>query len=170
MALHLLERDREGGLALASTMEAALERIGRCQNCRNFAETAQCRICADPSRDDTSLCVVETPADVLALEQATGFRGRYFVLLGRLSPLDGVGPEELGLAELDARLEGVNEMIIAVNPTLEGAATADYLARLARKHAVRVTRIAQGIPLGGELEYVDRSTLEHAFRTRTEAQ
>ena len=168
MAFHLLERERERGLKLASTLEQAMQRIGRCTQCRNFSEDPLCPLCASSSRDRQVLCVVESPTDLAAIEQATGFRGQYFVLMGRLSPLDGLGPEELGLAQLTQRLgEGeIEEMIIATNPTVEGEATAHYLAQLARAGGVCPTRLAHGVPLGGELEYVDRGTLAHAFGSR----
>lgn len=168
MAFHLLERERERGIKLANVLEQAMQRIGRCQQCRNFSETPLCTLCSSSSRDRQVLCVVESPIDLDAIEQATGFRGQYFVLMGRLSPLDGLGPEELGLAQLTERLaEGeIQEMIIATNPTVEGEATAHYLAQLARAGGVRPTRLAHGVPLGGELEYVDRSTLAHAFGGR----
>ena len=168
MAYQLLERDRNGGRRLASVLAEAMEKIGHCRHCRNFSETEACALCASPARDAGLLCAVETPADLLAIEQATGYRGRYFVLQGRLSPLDGIGPEELGLAALAARLaEGeVRELIIATNPTVEGDATAHYLAQLARDRGVRPSRLAHGVPLGGELEYVDRGTLAHAFGSR----
>ena len=170
MAYHVLEREREGGKRLADTLAASIERIGHCARCRDFAETEVCAICASAARDAHQLCAVETPADRLAIEQATGYRGLYFVLQGRLSPLDGIGPNELGLDKLAARLaEGeVQELIIATNPTVEGEATAHYLAQLARRHGVRPSRLAHGVPLGGELEYVDRGTLSHAFGSRTE--
>jgi recombination protein RecR len=168
MALHLLERDREGGVRLAEALRQAMQRIGHCRSCRNFSESDECAICANASRDGALLCVVETPADLLAIEQATGYRGRYFVLMGRLSPLDGMGPRELGADLLSRRLEGgeVREMVIATNPTVEGEATAHWLAQLARAANVRATRLAHGVPLGGELEYVDRGTLAHAFGSR----
>jgi len=168
MAFHLLERDREGGVRLAVVLQEAMQRIGHCKSCRNFSESNQCAICANPSRDPASLCVVETPADLLAIEQATGYRGRYFVLMGRLSPLDGLGPAELGVDLLTRRLaEGdVRELVIATNPTVEGEATAHWLGQLARAAGVRATRLAHGVPLGGELEYVDRGTLAHAFGSR----
>ncbi|MDX1381690.1 MAG: recombination mediator RecR, partial [Xanthomonadales bacterium] len=135
MALHLLERDREGGLQLSATLASAMERIGRCRRCRNLTEQELCRICANPQRDAALLCVVESPSDVLAIEQATGYQGRYFVLMGRLSPLDGIGPAELGLDDLAQRLEQdpPAEIIIATNPTVEGEATAYYLQRMAQK-------------------------------------
>jgi recombination protein RecR len=168
MAFHLLERERERGLKLAGVMAQAMERIGHCERCRNFSEDPLCTLCASSSRDRQVLCVVESPTELAAIEQATGFRGQYFVLMGRLSPLDGLGPEELGLAQLTSRLgEGeIEELIIATNPTVEGDATAHYLAQLARAGGVRPTRLAYGVPLGGELEYVDRSTLAHAFGGR----
>ena len=168
MALHLLERDREGGLHLSTTLAAAMERIGRCAQCRNLTEQELCRICANDQRDSGLLCLVESPSDVLAIEQATGFRGRYFVLMGRLSPLDGIGPAELGLDELAERLntQPPAEMIIATNPTVEGEATAFYLQRMAQKHGITVSRIAHGVPLGGELEFTDQSTIAHAFSSR----
>ena len=170
MAYHLLEREREGGLRLAGALAEAIERIGHCESCRDFSETPLCAICASASRDRSLLCAIESPADRLAIETATGYRGLYFVLQGRLSPLDGIGPRELGLDKLADRLAGgeVRELIIATNPTVEGEATAHYLAQLARQAQVRPSRLAHGVPLGGELEYVDRGTLAHAFGSRTE--
>jgi len=171
MAYHLLERDREGASRLAERLVAAVERIRHCEQCRDFSETEVCAICASASRDRSVLCIVETPADRLAIEQATGYRGLYFVLQGRLSPLDGIGPRQLGLDLLGTRLAAgeVREMIIATNPTVEGEATAHYLAQMARAAGVTPSRLAQGLPLGGELEYVDRGTLAHAFGQRSEA-
>jgi len=168
MAFHVLERDRAGARRLADKLAAAVERIGNCTRCRTFSETPVCAICASSARDPHTLCIVETPADQLAIEHATGFRGRYFVLLGRLSPLDGLGPKELGLDLLGARLaEGeVTELIVATNPTVEGEATAHMLSQIARSAGVRATRLAHGVPLGGELEYIDRGTLAHAFGSR----
>lgn len=168
MAYHLLERNREGGMRLATTLQESLKRIGHCVQCRDFTEQECCAICASTSRDASLLCVVETPADRLVIELATGYRGLYFILQGRLSPLDGVGPRELGLDKLAKRLaEGaVAEMIIATNPTVEGEATAHYLAQLARQFEVKPSKLAHGVPIGGELEYVDRGTLAHAFGTR----
>ena len=168
MAFHLLERERDGGRRLIEALTEALEKVGHCDTCRTLSENATCAICADPRRDDSQLCVLETPADVLSIEQAAGFRGRYFVLMGHLSPLDGIGPDELGLDLLDARLaEGaVQEVILATNTTVEGEATAQYIADLAHAHGVRATRLAHGIPLGGELEFVDSGTLSHAFAGR----
>jgi recombination protein RecR len=168
MALHLLERDRIGAERLVDALQTALERIGHCRLCRDLSETGLCALCASPSRDASQLCVIETPADVLAVEQATGFQGRYFVLMGHLSPLDGIGPAELGLDVLEARLDegGIREIILATNPTVEGEATAYYIGELARERGIRATRIAHGVPLGGELESVDGGTLAHAFAGR----
>ena len=168
MAFHLLERERERGIKLANVLQQAMQKIGHCTRCRTFSENALCSICANASRDRQVLCVVESPTDLAAIEQATGYRGQYFVLMGRLSPLDGLGPEELGLGLLSERLgEGeVEELILATNPTVEGEATAHYLAQLARAAGIRPTRLAHGVPLGGELEYVDRGTLAHAFGSR----
>ena len=170
MAYHVLERERAGGQHLAQVLADAVDRIGHCVRCRDFSENEVCEVCASASRDVDQLCVVETPADRLAIEQATGYRGLYYVLQGRLSPLDGIGPRELGLDQLGERLaQGeVRELIIATNPTVEGEATAHYLAQLARQHGVRPSRLAHGVPLGGELEYVDRGTLSHAFGSRSE--
>jgi len=168
MALHLLERNREGGIRLSEVLAEAMQKIGRCKICRDLTESDICAICANPRRDHTQLCIVESPVDVLAIEQATAYKGRYFVLLGRLSPLDGIGPAELGLDQLAERLESDAplEMIVATNPTVEGEATSYYLQRMARAHNIKVTRIAHGVPLGGELEYTDQSTLAHAFGSR----
>jgi recombination protein RecR len=172
MAYHVLERERVGGQKLADVLAKAIERIGHCEQCRDFSETEICAVCANGSRERQQLCAVESPADRLAIETATGYRGVYFVLQGRLSPLDGIGPRELGLDQLEARLKQgeVNELIIATSATVEGEATAHYLAQMARGYKVRPSRLAQGLPLGGELEYVDRGTLLHAFGTRTEVQ
>lgn len=168
MAFHVLERDRAGASRLADRLAAAVERIGNCTRCRTFSEDAICATCASPQRDASLLCIVETPVDQLAVEQATGYRGRYFVLLGRLSPLDGMGPKELGIDLLAARLaeNEVRELIIATNPTVEGEATAHLLSQVARAANVRATRLAHGVPLGGELEFIDRGTLAHAFGGR----
>ena len=168
MALHLLERDRDGGLHLSSLLEAAMERIGRCSVCRDLTENEVCNICANEQRDASLLCIVESPSDVMAIEQATGYRGLYFVLMGRLSPLDGIGPADLGLDELSVRMKDrpPAELIIATNPTVEGEATAYYLQRMAQKHGIAVSRIAHGVPLGGELEFTDQSTIAHAFSSR----
>lgn len=168
IAFHLLERDRDGAGKLSAALAEAVEGIGHCRRCRMFTEDELCSICSASGRDVTQLCVVESPADVMALEDATGFRGLYFVLMGHLSPLDGIGPDELGLSQLEDWLgKGeVTELIIATNPTVEGDATAHYLADLAARRGVKASRIAHGVPLGGELEYVDGGTLSHAFYGR----
>jgi recombination protein RecR len=168
MAFHLLERDREGARALVAALAEGLERIGECESCRMLTEDPLCWICASLNRDPATLCVVESPADVIAVEDSGVFRGRYFVLQGRLSPLDGIGPDELGLSLFEKHLEGgqVQELILATSSTVEGEATAGYLAGLGRQHEVRVSRIAHGVPIGGELEYVDRSTLSRAISGR----
>ena len=168
MAYHLLERDRDGGRRLAEALAEAIHKVQHCAQCRVLTENELCAICADPRRDPSTLCVVEMPADVEALEQATDYRGRYFVLMGHLSPLDGVGPQQLGLHQLMTRAEDgqVKEVILATNPTTDGEATAHYLAEQLRARGVRITRLAHGIPLGGELEYVDRGTIAHAFAGR----
>ena len=170
MAYQLLERDREGGRRLAQALSRAMEEVGRCRDCRSLCETDRCSLCSIDTRDSSLLCVVETPADIDAIEQATDFRGRYFVLMGHLSPLDGIGPQELGLDQLSARFaQGeLKELILATNPTIEGEATAQYISELAREHGIRTTRIAHGVPMGGELEYIDSGTLSHAFSGRRE--
>lgn len=168
IAFHLLERDRDGAVAMSQALSEAAGGIGHCGRCRMFTEDEVCSICAAAGRDETQLCAVESPADVMAVEDATGYRGLYFVLMGHLSPLDGIGPEELGLGALEERLSdgAVTELIIATNPTVEGDATAHYLADLAKRHGIEASRIAHGVPLGGELEYVDGGTLSHAFYGR----
>ncbi len=168
IAFQLLERDRDGARNLSSALADAATGIGHCTRCRMFTEHELCSICAASGRDGAQLCVVESPADVMAIEDATGFRGLYFVLMGHLSPLDGIGPEELGLGALEERFaEGeATEIIIATNPTVEGDATAHYLADMAARHNIQASRIAHGVPLGGELEYVDGGTLSHAFYGR----
>ncbi len=168
MAFHVLERDREGGRQLSQVLEQAVDNIGHCRRCRTLSEDELCSLCVNDQRNDEQLCIVETPADVLAIEQATDYRGRYFVLGGRLSPLDGIGPREIGLDQLAAILaEGVvKELILATNPTVEGEATAQYIGDMAAERNIAATRIAHGVPLGGELEYVDGGTLAHAFSGR----
>ena len=168
MAFHLLEKDRKGGTALADTLQSALTTVGRCQRCRMFAEAEFCPICASPARDRSLLCVVESPADVAAIEQSGSYRGCYFVLMGHLSPLDGIGPDELGFAQLGAILAegGIKEAILATNTTVEGEATAHVISELAARHQVKSSRIAHGVPVGGELEYVDGGTLAHALAGR----
>lgn len=168
MTLHLLERDRDGAQALGTALHEAVERVGHCTLCRNFTELEICEICSDPRRDATIVCVVETPADVLAVEQSGSFRGLYFVLMGHLSPIDGIGPAEIGLDKFYQRVvdEGIQEVILATNPTVEGEATAYYLSDMLQPVGIRLSRIAHGVPLGGELEYVDGSTLAHALSGR----
>jgi len=168
MTYHLLERNRDGGRRLSVALEQAMEKIGHCRKCRTLTDSELCDLCAAPRRDAAQLCVVESPADVAAVEQSTGYRGLYFVLLGHLSPLDGIGPDQLGLDQLGIRLRSgdVSELILATNPTVEGEATAHYVAEMAREAGVRPTRIAHGVPIGGELEYIDGSTLSHAFSGR----
>lgn len=168
MTLHLLERDREGALQLASALTRAVEKVDHCSRCRNFTELDICEICSDPRRDATMICVVETPADVLAVEQSGSYRGLYFVLMGHLSPIDGIGPAEIGLDKFQQRVidEGIAEVILATNPTVEGEATAYYLTDMLQPRGIKVSRIAHGVPLGGELEYVDGSTLAHALSGR----
>ncbi len=168
MTLHLLERDREGASALAQALAEAVERVDHCTRCRNFTELEVCEICQDPKRDGSIICVVETPADVLAIEESGGFNGIYFVLMGHLSPIDGIGPAEIGLEKFHQRVvdEGIAEVILATNPTVEGEATAYYLTDMLQSQGVTVSRIAHGVPLGGELEYVDGSTLAHALSGR----
>ena len=170
MAFHLLERGRDGAGRLAEALHAALHDIGRCRLCRMFTEGDLCAICDSPQRDATQLCVVESPADVVAVEQSGGYRGRYFVLMGHLSPLDGIGPAELGLERFEQILaEGaVREVILATNPTVEGEATAVYLARLLKPLGIKVTRIAMGIPVGSDLEYADEVTMSKSLENRRE--
>jgi len=170
MAFHLLERDREGGVRLSEMLARAMQEVGHCRECRTLCETELCSLCASDRRDTSQLCVVETPVDVDAIEQATDFQGRYFVLMGHLSPLDGIGPEQLGLDRLNERFaQGrLSEVILATNPTAEGEATAQYISELARQQGIRTTRIAHGVPMGGELEYIDSGTLSHAFSGRRE--
>ena len=168
IAFHLLERNRDGASGLSSALANAVSQIGHCSRSRMFTEHELCSICSASGRDEALLCVVESPADVMAVEDATGFRGLYFVLMGHLSPLDGIGPDELNLGTLENRLQSdsVKELIIATNPTVEGDATAHYLAEMASRFGVQASRIAHGVPLGGELEYVDGGTLSHAFYGR----
>ncbi|MBK9130885.1 MAG: recombination protein RecR [Gammaproteobacteria bacterium] len=168
IAYHLLERNREGARRLAVALQEAADKVGRCGACRTLSETALCRLCANEKRNPAQLCVVENPVDVQAIEQTTSYQGRYFVLMGHLSPLDGIGPEDIGLDQLEQRFrEGaVQEVILATNPTVEGEATAHYIADMAREHGVRASRIAYGVPFGGELEYVDAGTLSHAIAGR----
>jgi recombination protein RecR len=168
IAFHLLDRDRSGAQFLENALAEALAGVGRCPGCRMFCEDDRCAYCSQARRATGQVCVVEGPSDLIAIENGTSYRGRYFVLMGRLSPLDGIGPEQLGLPELQRQLTqgGVEELIIATNPTIEGEATAYYLAEMARAAGVKVSRIAHGVPMGGELEYVDGGTLAHALSGR----
>jgi len=168
MAFYLLERDRDGAKELSAALTVAVKKIGHCSSCRTLSEDEICATCNDAGRDEQSLCVVETPSDVLAIEQTSEFRGKYFVLMGHLSPLDGIGPEELGMDLLESKLSQgtVKEIILATNPTVEGETTAHYISEMANEYGVMATRIAHGVPLGGELEYIDIGTLAHAFSGR----
>lgn len=169
MAFHILQRDRAAGARLAAVLAEAVRSIGHCARCRTLTEDPICELCRNPRRDDGLLCVVENPSDILAIEQAADYRGRYFVLGGRLSPLDGIGPEELGIGQLRQRLESApqpNEVILATTTTVEGEATAHYVGELAAEYGISASRIAHGVPLGGELEFVDGGTLAHAFAGR----
>jgi recombination protein RecR len=168
MAFHLLERDRDGAREIGASLGQALDRLGHCQRCRMFAEGELCPVCSSASRDRSLLCVVESPADVVAIEQSGSFRGCYFVLMGHLSPLDGIGPAEIGIESLERLLgEGeVREVILATNPTVEGEATAHFLGEVVMRRGIRASRIAHGVPVGGELEYVDGGTLAHALTGR----
>lgn len=169
MALHLLERDRDNCQRLAASLSDAATQVGRCEDCRTLTENSHCDICQNPRRDRSQICVLETPADVMAVEQAGGYRGLYFVLLGHLSPIDGIGPEDIGVDQLVSRCQSgeVSELILATNPTVEGEATAYFITEQCRPTGVRISRIAHGVPLGGELEFVDGGTLVHAFSGRT---
>lgn len=168
MAYYLLERNRQGAQKLADVLQESIEKIGHCERCRDLTEDPICQLCSSPSRNANELCVVESPSDVLAIEQSGIYRGLYFVLMGHLSPIDGIGPEEIGLSQLEQRLkeEVVEELILATNPTAEGEATAHYIQQMAQPLGIKVTRLAQGIPLGGELEYIDSGTLGQAFAGR----
>jgi recombination protein RecR len=169
MAFHLLERNRQGALQLSQVLHNAMEHVQHCQQCRTFCENNLCEICANPQRQAASvLCIVESPQDVLAVEQTLEFKGRYFVLMGHLSPIDGIGPADIGLDQLDDIFKkgGISEVILATNPTVEGAATAHYIGQMCKSHAIEATRIAHGVPVGGELEFIDGNTLIHAFSGR----
>ncbi len=171
MAFHLLSRDREGARTIARALTQAADRIIHCKRCNNLGEEELCAICASPRRDRSLLCIVETPSDLASLEQSGAYQGLYFVLMGRLSPLDGIGPEEIHIPRLEKLLDegGVKEVVLATNPTAEGEATAHYIGELVRARGIKATRIAYGVPVGGELEYTDRSTLARALSGRREA-
>jgi recombination protein RecR len=169
MAFHLLERNRSGAVKLSNVLHNAMEHIKHCEQCRTFTENTLCEICANPKRADTgTLCIVESPQDVLSIEQTLEFKGKYFVLMGHLSPIDGVGPGELGLDKLAEQLtkDKYTEVVLATNPTVEGEATAHYIAEMCRSRDIKASRIAHGVPVGGELEYIDGNTLTHAFNGR----
>ena len=169
MSYQLLERNRDGGSRLAQVLERAMCEIGHCERCQTFCDQPLCKICDNPARDDTQLCIVASPADVAAIEQTSVYRGRYFVLMGHLSPLDGIGPQELRIDLLQTQLQlpNLREIILATSTTVEGEATAHYISELAKQYSLQVMRIAHGVPLGGELEFIDRGTLSHAFAGRT---
>ncbi|MFT4937606.1 MAG: recombination protein RecR [Paraglaciecola sp.] len=169
MAFQLLERNRPGALKLSSVLHNAMEHIKHCEQCRTFTESTLCEICANPKRADSgTLCIVESPQDVLSIEQTLEFKGRYFVLMGHLSPIDGIGPGELGLDKLAEQLssEKYTEVVLATNPTVEGEATAHYIAEMCKSRDIKASRIAHGVPVGGELEYIDGNTLTYAFNGR----
>ncbi len=170
MAFHLLQRNREGGRQLSQVLAHAMDNIAYCRDCRTLTETEICEVCANPLRDTEMLCIVESAADVWVIDQATQFNGKYFVLHGRLSPLDGIGPDQLGIDQLEQRLHSgaIKEIILATNSTIEGQATAHFIGEIALKANIRATRIAHGIPMGGELEFIDSGTLDHAFKGRRE--
>lgn len=171
MAYHLLQHDREGAKRLGETLRNALQSVRRCTRCNNFSETEICALCSSPRRDAALLCIVETPADLMMMEQTLAYQGHYFVLMGRLSPLDGVGPAEIGLERLLARATDgmVKEVVIATNFTNEGEATAHYVTEMLHARGLKVSRIARGVPVGGELEYVDIGTLAQAYYERRPA-
>jgi recombination protein RecR len=169
MAFSLLERNREGALHLSKVLHDAMEHVSHCEQCRTFTESRLCKICENPMRSESrQLCIVESPQDVLAIEQTSEYKGKYFVLMGHLSPIDGIGPSEIGLNELAKLLiaESVSEVILATNPTVEGEATAHYIGQMCKEKDIKATRIAHGVPVGGELEYIDGNTLSHAFTGR----
>ncbi len=168
MAFQLLERGRENGKNLARILDAAMQQIKHCQRCRTFSEADLCKLCSSTHRDPSLLCIVESPIDMVAVEQIGMYRGLYFVLMGHLSPLDGIGPEDIGIKQLLTQINTgqIQEVILATNPTVEGEATAHYISELVKQHNIKVTRIAHGVPLGGELEYIDSGTLAHAFAGR----
>jgi recombination protein RecR len=168
MAFQLLERGRDNGKNLSRALSDAMEQIKHCRQCRTFSETDVCALCASSHRDSSLLCIVENPTDMVAIEHMGIYRGLYFILMGHLSPLDGIGPEELGIRQLSHLLstDKIKEVILATNPTVEGEATAHYISELVKQKNIRVTRIAHGVPLGGELEYIDTGTLAHAFAGR----
>jgi recombination protein RecR len=168
MVFHILERDRQAGMALSKSIANALDRVGHCEKCRTLSEMPRCQICSDIKRDEHLLCVVETPTDIVAIENTHVYKGYYFVLMGHLSPLEGIGPEELGIKEFlhYINLYHPTEVILATGSTVEGETTAHYLSELLKPYSITVTRIAHGIPLGNELDFVDSSTLTRALSSR----
>lgn len=172
MAFALLQRDRDNGFTLAATLEQALKQVGHCRSCRTFSETEICQLCENPRRDNTTLCVIETPLDVMAIEQTGNFNGRYFVLMGHLSPIEGIGPDDIGIPQLQQLVarEPIKEIILATNPTVEGEATAHYISQVFADAPLQFSRIAHGVPVGGEIEYLDPGTLSRAFTARTKLQ
>ena len=170
MAFHLLHKDREGAMYLAKSLEQASQLVKHCELCRMLTEESICELCASDRRDSTQLCIVEMPADVIAIEQSAAYSGRYFVLMGHMSPLDGIGPSELGIDLLETRLESedIAEVVLATSVTVEGDATAHLLASLAARHGIKASRIAYGVPMGGELEFIDSGTLSRALSGRRE--
>ncbi len=170
MAFHLLKLEKAKAVQLGQTICDAVENIKHCKQCRNYTEQDICEICDSNTRKTTQLCIVETPTDLMAIESGTSFNGVYFVLMGKLSPLDGIGPDELGLDKLEQRLESgdLEEIILATSSTMEGEVTAHVIAEMVAKNGLRITRLAQGVPVGGELEYLDLNTLSQALETRTE--
>ncbi len=167
----LLARDRVAAAQIADTLKFAIDHVSHCKRCNNFSESPTCRICASPSRDESKLCIVETPADLTSFEDTGVYQGLYFVLMGRISPLEGIGPDDLGINELMETLSNhpVKEIIIATNSTVEGDATAEFLTKMLAKHGYHATRLARGLPLGGEIEYMDKGTLIEAFQRRIPA-
>jgi len=165
MAFHVLERNRNGGMQLSKLLSEAIERVGHCKRCHNLSETELCQICSNPKRDQSLLCILESPADVIAVEQTAAFHGLYFVLMGHLSPIDGIGPSDIGIDQLQKRFNSttISELILATNPTVEGEATAHYIAEIAKQHQIKTSRIAYGVPVGGELEFVDGGTLTRSI-------
>jgi recombination protein RecR len=170
MTFYLLQRDRAAGIKLAQVMQEAMENIQFCLQCQNLSETVTCRICDNPRRDQSLLCITESPTDVVAVEQTASYNGLYFVLRGALSPIDGIGPETIGIDKLQQRIsnQDIKELILATNPTVEGEATAHYISQMAKKKNIKTTRIAFGVPVGGELEFIDGNTLTHALLRREE--
>lgn len=169
MAFYLLQHDKQGAMQISQSLAAAIELVGECSQCRVLSEVELCEVCSNPKRSQQQVCVVESPADVQAFEQSTHYNGRYFVLMGHLSPLDGIGPHEIGLDIFATQLDGgkITEVILATNPTVEGEATAHYISEMTKKRNIKTTRIAHGVPIGSELEYVNGSTLSHALNGRS---